>query len=154
VYGHQRMTTLMDKGWFPFFFHLLFPIYQENLPQSSDPLLPALPQPFVSSGSQSYEKKNSDRIANPEVGTFVSNQENHVRKSLMHTKKAHSIFRSPSVTTLMGICIGWPCYQPWPLATWMLAAAPSPRGSDADLSIAGYVVGGFHDESLPSRHAS
>jgi uncharacterized repeat protein (TIGR03803 family) len=36
----------------------------------------------------------------------------------------------------------------------MLAAAPSPRGSDADLSIAGYVVGGFHDESLPSRHAS
>jgi hypothetical protein len=36
----------------------------------------------------------------------------------------------------------------------MLAAAPSPRGSDADLSIAGYVVGGFHDESLPSRHDS
>jgi len=40
------------------------------------------------------------------------------------------------------------------LATLMLAAAPSLRGSDADLSIAGYVVGGFHDESLPSRHAS
>ena len=36
----------------------------------------------------------------------------------------------------------------------MLAAAPSPRGSDANLSIVGYVVGGFHDESLPSRHAS
>src|ERR1035441_6661420 len=66
-------------------------------------------------------------------------------------KRAHSIFRSPSVTTLMGICICWPFYQPWPLATLMLAAAPSPRGSDADLSIAGYVVGGFHDESLPSR---
>lgn len=31
---------------------------------------------------------------------------------------------------------------------------PSPRGSDADLSIVGYVVRGFHDESLPSRHAS
>src|SRR6516164_5454175 len=36
----------------------------------------------------------------------------------------------------------------------MLAAAPSPRGSDANLSIVGYVVGGFHDESLPSRHGS
>ena len=47
---------------------------------------------------------------------------------------------------------------PWPRPTWilppMLAAAPSPRGSDADLSIVGYVVRGFHDESLPSRHAS
>jgi len=30
----------------------------------------------------------------------------------------------------------------------MLAAAPSPRGSDADLSIVGYVVGG----SMTSRY--
>ena len=40
---------------------------------------------------------------------------------------------------------------PWPRPTWilppMLAAAPSPRGSDADLSIVGYVVGG----SMTSR---
>jgi|SoimicMinimDraft_17_1059745.scaffolds.fasta_scaffold16440_2 hypothetical protein len=31
--------------------------------------------------------------------------------------------------------------SPWALTALMLADAPSPRGSDADLAIAGYVVG-------------
>jgi len=70
------------------------------------------------------------------------------RAAVPAAKRAQSIFRSPTVTTLTGICICWPCYQPWPLAAPMLAAAPSPRSSDADLSIVGYVVRG----SMTSRY--
>src|SRR6202035_1943699 len=48
------------------------------------------------------------------------------------------------LTTLTRICICSPCYQPWALTALMLADAPWPRGSDADLSIAGYVVGALY----------
>jgi len=36
----------------------------------------------------------------------------------------------------------------------MLAVALSPRGFNANLSVMGYVVGGFLDGSLPCRHSS
>jgi len=42
-----------------------------------------------------------------------------------------------SLTTLPRICICSPCYQLWALTASMLADTSLPRGSDADLAIAG-----------------
>lgn len=74
--------------------------------------------------------------------------------SVPDAKGMPSIFHSLPVTTLTRVCICSPCYSPWPLAALMLAAAPSPRGFDANLAVAGFVVGTFHNKSLPSRYGS
>ena len=52
-------------------------------------------------------------------------------------KGAPSIFRSPLMTALKRICICSPYYSPLPLAATMLAAAPFPHGSGANLAVAG-----------------
>ena len=65
-----------------------------------------------------------------------------------------SIFRSLRITTLTRVCICSPCYLLLPFAAVMLAAAPSPHGSGANLAIAGFVVRALSDQSLPSSHGS
>ena len=65
-------------------------------------------------------------------------------------KGAPSIFHSTVMTTLKRICICSPYYSPLPFAAAMLAATPFPRGSGANLAVAGFVVGTLSDQLLPS----
>src|SRR5260221_4679082 len=69
-------------------------------------------------------------------------------------KGTPSIFRSLRMTTLTRVCICSPYYSPLPFAAVMLAAAPSPHGSSANLAVAGFVVRALSDQSLPSSHGS
>ena len=44
--------------------------------------------------------------------------------------------------------------SPLPFAAVMLAAAPFPHGTGANLAVAGFVVGTLSDQLLPPGHSS
>ena len=75
--------------------------------------------------------------------------------SVPAAKGTPSIFRSGTVNDAYeSLHMLTSTISPLPLAALMLAAAPSPRGSCANLAVAGFVVGTLSDQSSPSSHGS
>src|SRR3984957_16229315 len=131
---------------------------RDSLPSSRTGLLPSSPLRTVRESFQSHGSGPANTISERGGALFTPAalfaHDGGAWSLPYPLKGASSIFRSPVMTTLKRFCICSPYYSPLTFAAAMLAATRFPRGSGANLAVAGFVVGTLSDKLLPSGHSS